>query len=527
MLNTFRAVAMRKLLSSSWFLPILFFAVLLVLGLSLYRDFGMSWDEPTQVILGLKTYRFVMKQDPALLAWRDRLYGPFFEIILVILQSRGASQMLYFSRHWWTFVSFVAGCAGLFGLAKYFFRSTLLALLGVTFLLLSPRIFADAFYNTKDIPFLALYSISLWMLLQFLDQPNGRTALLHGGCMAALLATRLPGLVIPCLTLIGLAWDVLSGRAAVKTAARYGALALVSMSVAWVIFWPAIWPNPPAGIWDAFQMMRNFPHQTAMRYLGQMIESDNLPWHYIPVWLGVTTPIFYEILMAGGFIAMVTAWARAPRGLKERIVRSEAILLGAIVFPLLAVIFFRSTLYDGWRQMYFIYPPLLLLVLRGWQVIARKITTWLPLRAAMSILAGILLVGLLPPATWMILNHPYENVYFNPLAGADMQTIQQRFMLDYWGLAYRKGLEYIVSHDDSREIAVFTETAAGQGSAAMLPTQDETRLHFVSDLSQATYFVGGFYLKDLRYPFKHEEYAIQVGNAKILAVYRLTDEEKH
>ena len=35
----------------------------------------------------------------------------------------------------------------------------------------------------------------------------------------------------------------------------------------------------------------------------------------------------------------------------------------------------------------------------------------------------------------MIRDHPYQNVYFNLLAGSDKR---HRFELDYWGLSYKE-----------------------------------------------------------------------------------------
>jgi hypothetical protein len=83
----------------------------------------------------------------------------------------------------------------------------------LTCLLLSPRIFADAFYNSKDIPFLAAYTICLFSLLWFLDKPNFGRAALHGVFTAAMLAIRLPGLIMPALTGLGLLLGVLSQHA--------------------------------------------------------------------------------------------------------------------------------------------------------------------------------------------------------------------------------------------------------------------------------------------------------------------------
>ena len=71
---------------------LVFFALLLACGLLLYRDYGISWDEPTQLRIGIANYRYVTQQDPALLSLRDRYYGPLFEMLLVRFQSKGNDQ---------------------------------------------------------------------------------------------------------------------------------------------------------------------------------------------------------------------------------------------------------------------------------------------------------------------------------------------------------------------------------------------------------------------------------------------------
>ncbi len=508
-----------------WLMVGVFFTALLLLGLWIYRDYGISWDESTQVELGIRTYRYVMKHDSALLAWRDRSYGPFFEILLVIFQSRGASREMYFSRHLLTFLSFFAGCLGFFALAKLLYKRTWLALVGCLFLVLSPRIFADAFYNTKDIPFLVLYIFALLGFVLLLDYPSLWTALGLGLISAALLAVRLPGLVIPALVIGGLLFEMLVCRLRWREGLFLGAVYLLVTFVGLVAFWPALWPSPLTELLNAFQMMKNFPHLTGMLYLGNVISSENVPWHYIPVWIAVTTPLFYLALLGIGVVVLISGWVRAPRRLLTRAGRNDFIMLSAWLAPILAVILLKSTLYDGWRQLFFIYPPLILTALRGLPGFVDWMQGRLP-RFGKIVLVSLLLLGVLPVAQWMIVHHPFQNIYFNRLAGVDMQEIQHRFMLDYWGLSYRQGLEYILTHDPDARIPVFVETAAGQRNAAIFPTAQEKRLDFVNDFRQAKYFIGNFYNNPDGYPLKNEVYAVRVGNAKILAVYQLSEEEK-
>ena len=41
---------------------------------------------------------------------------------------------------------------------------------------------------------------------------------------------------------------------------------------------------------------------------------------------------------------------------------------------------------------------------------------------------------------WMYSNHPFQNVYFNILAG---KKFNERFEMDYWGISNKNALEYI------------------------------------------------------------------------------------
>jgi hypothetical protein len=207
--------------------------------------------------------------------------------------------------------------------------------------------------------------------------------------------------------------------------------------------------------------------------------------------------------------------------------RSDLLALAALLLPLLAVIVLRSTLYDGWRQMFFLAVPLVWLAVRGLQAIWARLADRLGGKRAAVLLGLVFAAGMLPSTLWMARSHPYQNVYFNRLAGPDMGTVQARFPLDYWGLSYRAGLAYILRTDPSDSIAVYAETAAGQRTAGLFPTVEELRLKFVPSLSEASYFLGNYYNGPQPYPLGDEVFSVQVGNAKLLSVFRLSEEEKH
>lgn len=502
-----------------------FFIAILGVGLWIYPDFGVSWDEPNQIQLGIQNYRYILKGDPTLLSNPDRFYGPFFEILLVRLQGQGESRPVYLNRHLINFLCFFLGCVAFYLFARRIFRNPWIALVGTAFLVLSPRIFADAFYNSKDIPFLVFYTLALLSMLWFIDHPTPLRALGHAAMMAAAITTRLPGMAVLAFTWAGLTMEVLSGRASLR---RAGLNALINLGVTaglCLLFWPVLWSDPVDGLANAFAIMSHFPHDTQMLYLGGNISSLSLPWHYIPVWIGITTPVFYLILFGVGLVAALRMLIRpgSPRFSIQK--RNAGLVLAAFFGPLATVIILQSVLYDAWRQMFFIYPAFLWIGLYGVEWGGAMLARSLPHPRAAFLMAGILAVGVLPAAGWMITHHPYENVYFNQLAGPDEKTIRQNFTMDYWGLSYRKGLEYILQVDADPVIPVFAETDAGERNIALLPLKEGLRIHIVHDLSQAKYFIGNYSRQPADYPLKDEIYSVWDGNARLLSVFRLIPEE--
>ena len=139
------------------------------------------------------------------------------------------------------------------------------------------------------------------------------------------------------------------------------------------------------------------------------------------------------------------------------------LIIGWLVIPVAAIYLFHSVLYDSWRQMFFIYPAIILVSVQG----LVNLYEWmerLPWRVnAIRIVAGILLLaGLMEPAWFMVRYHPFENIYFNVLAG-NPTTIRSRFDMDYWGLSYKQGIDYIVANDPGKSIKIFVSESSGSG----------------------------------------------------------------
>ena len=97
----------------------LFFAVYLCVGMSIVKDYGISWDEPAARGCGGRALKYVVKGDQELLNYCDRYEGTAFqsflvatEVILNLTDESGKyknPRTTYLMRHLFTFQLFVFG----------------------------------------------------------------------------------------------------------------------------------------------------------------------------------------------------------------------------------------------------------------------------------------------------------------------------------------------------------------------------------------------------------------------------------
>jgi len=507
-----------------------FFLAFLLVGLHSYRDYGLSWDEGVNRENGQVSFNYIFKGDKSLLNYSERYYGVVFEVPLVILENafhRRSLREIYFMRHLLTFLAFYAGVYFFYRLGRLYFDSWKIGLLGSLFLILSPRIFADAFYNSKDLVFLSFFIISMYTLFKFLRKMSLAWAIAHSLSCAILTDVRVLGIMVPCLTLVLYIMAAFGRGRLEKTQLRknFSAfLAFLFLTVFLVIlFWPFLWSNPLEHFIQAFQKMSRFHWHWQDLYMGKLVPATQLPWHYIPVWILITTPVLYTFNFLIGLLSTVpSAGKRWRRLLSEEQGRFQLAVLMWFFGPLLMVIILKSVLYDAWRQMFFIYPAFLLISIQGVVVIfAFFRPPRLTYRIGRAVFAVVILFSAFHTLDFMTRYHPYQNVYFNILAGRNLKA---NWELDYWGLSYRKALEYILERDGDKKIKILVGNNPGRLNADILTPRQKKRLVYVSDPKEAKYLLSEFrslgpHSQD--YPYTNEFYSIHVGRAKIMVVYKL------
>jgi hypothetical protein len=107
----------------------------------------------------------------------------------------------------------------------------------------------------------------------------------------------------------------------------------------------------------------------------------------------------------------------------------------AATLPIAIAMVKRPALYNGIRHFLFVLPPMAILggLAFGWIMNRLKESrrSWQPVALA------VFAFGLLLPLGEMIRLHPYQYTHFNLIAGT-VRGADARFMLDYWGLAFKQ-----------------------------------------------------------------------------------------
>lgn len=449
-------------------------------------DYGATGDENLQDNYGEKLvdYYLSLGEDQSALNYKNLyLYGGLFEFVASgtadLINPLITGNYRYEIRH---VLNALAGfLAMLFTalLGRYLggWRGGLLALL---MLALSPRFFGHCMNNPKDIPFAAFYIMGIYFLLKLLAElpkPDRKTITWLIVAIGAAISVRIGGLLL--IAYMGLFLLVALVRQSgadrlefFRKIVRTGLIAGIGGYLAGLIFWPYGHQNPLLNPFRALENMSDFPTVISVLFEGEVIQSANVPWYYIPKFLVYTAPLF-ALLAFALMIVMLPFWRP-----KKQLYWLWPVLFAAI-FPVAYIIYKDANLYDGMRQVLFIYPPFIVGGAMALNHLYSRFRQWGKQLALTGALAAFMAI----PFWFMVTNHPNQVVYYNSFAGG-AEGAYGEYELDYWGNATKQAanrLAEVIPDVDQRDSMIYVKANFAHGVRSVLLRQrDSVKVQYAS-----------------------------------------------
>ena len=450
----------KKVLSN--LITTIFFLVFLSIGSLIFNDYLVTPDEPLHRINGFISLKYIFElfiPNSSLLLelgnipdldndWR-KTYGVLFDLPLSLIEIlfNLTIQDAFLLRHFLTFLIFFISTVYFFYLLKIHLKTNnFLSLLGVLILISTPRIFSNSFYNGKDILFLSLIIIATFYCLNLLKNFNKKNLFL--ACLFCAFASniRIMGIYLPVLTYIF--YVFLPDDQKLKKNINFFLYFFLGYFLILYITWPFLWLNPLENFFLILKESASYPihWDFEILYLGNYLSPENLPWHYFFIWFLSTTPIiFVFIILFGIFIFLkqyFNFFLKITFDNNLKLWKTSDQMTSLFIFlcffiPIFLVITLNSTLYNGWRHLYFVYPFLIYLAIYGLNVISDIFNNNFK-----SFFITLVVIQIISNVFFIFKTHPVQNIYFNFVS---KPYIKNNLPVDYWGLGNKKTIDFLLS----------------------------------------------------------------------------------
>ncbi len=442
-------------------LALIAWCLFLIAGLAIVDDYGVSPDAGNQHLVAVNTLNYILHYDPGQLrVVSDRFYGAAFELPLFLLTERVLGledpRHVYLTRHVLTHLLFLISGFCCYLLAWRLSGDRLVALLVMLLFLLSPRLYAHSFFNSKDAVFASAFVMALLFASCAFDRDSVGSYRWCGAAAGLLIHLRIMGVALFALVLVfrAWAWFRAEGAAQRRVVVTTGVFALWGGVVLFISL-PYLWGDPIGRLSEYWAALADHPavHSREL-FRGRTFSSAALPWDYMLHWFAISQPPVTLLLgllglvalgLAAGGVVRRSAGAGPGRGLGAAELRLGILLAICFVLPMVAFVLLRPNTINGWRHFYFLHGPFCLL--------ATFALAWLRQLAARGVRKGwvggaacvLTAAGLGVAALEMAQIHPHQYLYFNFLA--DRKTpegLRERYETDYWNMMLRQGYEHIL-----------------------------------------------------------------------------------
>ncbi|MBV9346601.1 MAG: glycosyltransferase family 39 protein [Pseudolabrys sp.] len=424
-----------------------------------FRHYGLGWDDYTHAEYGqllLDLYRSGFADQRAFSFVNLFYYGGGFDMAAA-LAAKILPYALFESRRLIGALVGIAGLAATWRLGRRL-GGPIAGLIALALLAFCPVYDGHMYVNAKDSPFAVAMIILLLAIVRAFDEyprPAPRTVAFVGIAIGLAFGSR----VLAALSLFAAFVAMLTiaieeyghGRHDVGARlARFIWLMLPAILIGYLIMgllwpWAVLQPLNPLRASDYFSHFFEKPWREM--YQGRRIEVTEMPASYLPHMFSLKLP---EIMIALGLTGTVLTAGAALRGVIP--IRKSAGLFAVVMaalFPVVLAMVARPALYNGIRHFLFVIPPFA--VLGG--LAGAAIFDWARARGreAALLVSAAFLVALALPASDIVRLHPFQYSSFNRLSGG-IYAAKDRYMLDYWGLAFKQAGEALREELDRRNL---------------------------------------------------------------------------
>jgi len=487
-------------------------AVALIAGLT-FRDYGLGWDDYTHAEyadLLLRMYGSGFKDTAALSFANLYMYGGGFDMAAALLHKIIPLE-LFETRRLLGAVVGVIGLAVTWRLGRRI-GGPIAGLATLLLIVLCPIFYGHMFMNPKDAPFAVAMVVLMMGLVRLAEEyprPSPRTVLIVGIGAGLSIGSRILGGLALVYALVGFVplfleeVHVEGPREALHRFAHVVYVLLPGLVLGYLIM-GLIWPWSIINFDNPFHALTYFSHffekPWKEMFDGALVSVPDMPWSYLPTLFALQLPEVLLALLLGG---VVGTFVVLPR--KEVPARRKTILLMltlAATLPIAIAMVKRPALYNGIRHFIFVIPPMTVLAgvsfawIMNWLGANRR--SWQP-----AVLA-VFIFGLLLPLGEMIRLHPYQYTHFNHIAGT-VRGADDRFMLDYWGLAFKQASDGLREQlDERQEIPPngrkWKVAVCGPQRPAQVALGPDFTIDWKSHAADFAMTLGEFYCKGLAAP---------------------------
>jgi hypothetical protein len=480
------------------------FAVVALVILTTFQDYGISWDEQLQNTYGQKLLAYYVSgfADTSAFSYSNLfLYGGFFDLLAAIVNLVSPFDE-YATRHLIGGLIFLGGLWGGWRLARLLAgeRAALLALIA---LVTTPLLYGHGFINPKDSPLAWLLIWTTYFCCRILGGARPSWGVLAGFAVSFGLAvgTRVIGVVyLNYLIAVGAAAAVARVYAGERlqdlfirlkpnmprfAAALLGALAVMALVWPWSV-------HAPFNVFHALQAFSRFAFYPQVLWNGELIRADAMPWSYLPGLLAMQLPEYVLFGLGAAMIAGGAALWRSPIKLFAT-PRAQQYLFVALsmIAPLAGYMLLKPTVYNGLRHFLFIVPPAVILGAIGLEKALVFASRHYQLAGPLLSVPLVMLFAL--QIATMTGLHPYQYIAYNALIGGT-RGAENRFELDYWGTSLAesaRGLaRYLQEHPEAKP-------ASGEPLRVFACGDRTSAIHFLPPgtvltevLAEADYYLG-------------------------------------